>query len=208
VAREELQKVIEGQKVAELNMAEVSLLMKYADRGNKGYIAIDKFIEKLQELATETKGEQILKNFAMNCKRQQVNLRQEMMRFDTTRSGRLDKRTFAKAMNQLPVNLADDAVEHLFQAGETPESLGQLDIKAFIERVVSASKYTPLNTALLGTKVKKDAGSKPGSTPTANSQFESWEIEKKYKTKLQALQQQIEESKKETQAVEKQAKHW
>jgi hypothetical protein len=60
----------------------------------------------------------------------------------------------------------------------------------------------------LGTKSKKDAGSKAGSTPTANSQFESWEIEKKYKTKLQALQQQIEESKKETQAVEKQTKHW
>ena len=35
--------------------------------------------------------------------------------------------------------------------------------------------------------------------------FESWEIEKKYKTKLVALQQQIEESKKETQAAEKQA---
>lgn len=33
-------------------------------------------------------------------------------------------------------------------------------------------------------------------------------MEKKYKTKLQALQQQIEESKRETQAVEKQAKHW
>ncbi len=33
-------------------------------------------------------------------------------------------------------------------------------------------------------------------------------MEKKYKTKLAALQQQIEESKKETQGVEKQAKHW
>jgi len=33
-------------------------------------------------------------------------------------------------------------------------------------------------------------------------------VEKKYKTKLQALQQQIEEGKRETQAVEKQAKHW
>jgi Ca2+-binding EF-hand superfamily protein len=50
-------------------MAELSLLMKFADRGNKGYITIDKFIEKLQELSTETKGETVLKNFAMNCKR-------------------------------------------------------------------------------------------------------------------------------------------
>jgi|LauGreDrversion4_2_1035121.scaffolds.fasta_scaffold517658_2 Ca2+-binding EF-hand superfamily protein len=63
-------------------MAELSLLMKYSDRGNKGYIAIDKFIEKLQELSTETKAETVVKNFAMNCKRQHVNLRQELMRFD------------------------------------------------------------------------------------------------------------------------------
>lgn len=50
-------------------MAELSLLMKYADRGSKGYVAIDKFIEKIQELSTETKVETVLKNFAMNCKR-------------------------------------------------------------------------------------------------------------------------------------------
>ena len=61
----------------------------------------------------------MLKNFAMNCKRQNVNLRSELMRFDSTRSGRLDKKTFSKAMNQLPVNLADDAKDHLFQAGDS-----------------------------------------------------------------------------------------
>lgn len=42
----------------------------------------------------------------------------------------------------------------------------------------------------------------------AGGAFENWEIEKKYQTKLKALQQQIEESKKETQDVEKQVKHW
>ena len=55
MSRQDLQKVIEAQKVHDLTMAELSLLMKHADRGNKGYVAIDKFIEKLQELATETK---------------------------------------------------------------------------------------------------------------------------------------------------------
>jgi len=70
ISREELQKLIEAQKVPEMNMAELSLLMKYADRGSKGYVAIDKFIEKIQELSTETKVEVVLKNFAMNCKRQ------------------------------------------------------------------------------------------------------------------------------------------
>jgi len=87
------------------------------------------------------------------------------MRFDQTRSGRLDKRTFTKAMNQLPVNLADDAIEHLFQAGESTEVQGQLDIKTFIEKVVAASKYTPLSTALLAPKAKKD---KPTSAAASN----------------------------------------
>ena len=187
-------------------MAELSLLMKFSDRGNKGYIAIDKFIERLQELSTETNGEIVVKNFAMNCKRQKINLRQELMRFDQTRSGRLDKRTFTKAMNQLSVNLADDAIEHLFQAGESSEFPGYSDIKTFIDKVVAASKYTPLSSALLAQKTTSKQ--KPSPSAGASAQFESWEIEKKYKTKLQALQQQIEESKKETQAVEKQAKHW
>lgn len=67
------------------------------------------------------------------------------MRFDSNRSGRLDKRTFTKAINQTPVNVADDAIEHLFQAGEILEAPGNLDIKLFIEKIVAASKYTPLS---------------------------------------------------------------
>lgn len=52
ISREKLEKAIENQKVADLNPAELNLLMKYSDRGSKGYIAIDRFIERLQELAT------------------------------------------------------------------------------------------------------------------------------------------------------------
>ena len=81
-----------------MTMAELSLLMKFSDRGSKGYIAIDKFIERLQELASETKSETLLKNFAMSCKRQSVNLRETLGRLDTTRTGLLDKRVFSKAM--------------------------------------------------------------------------------------------------------------
>jgi len=38
--------------------------------------------------------------------------------------------------------------------------------------------------------------------------FENWEVEKKYKVKLEALKQQIEEGKSEVRAAEKQTKHW
>jgi hypothetical protein len=111
VSREDVQKIIEEQKVPELQMVELSLLMKSADRGNKGYIVIDKFIEKLQELATETKQETVLKNFALACKRQALTLKKELMQYDTKRENRLDKRTFLKALSQLSITLNDEQVE-------------------------------------------------------------------------------------------------
>jgi len=40
-----------------------------------------------------------LRTFAMNVKRQGINLKQELFKYDTTRTGRLDKKTFAKAIN-------------------------------------------------------------------------------------------------------------
>ena len=83
----------------ELTPAELILLLKLADKGNKGYIATGNFIEKLQELVTETKSDVNLRTFAMNCKRQAVNLKLELFKYDTSRAGRLDKRTFAKAVS-------------------------------------------------------------------------------------------------------------
>ena len=86
-----------------------------------------------------------------------------MMRFDSNRSGRLDKRTFAKALNQMPVNVADDAIEHLFQAGESLEAPGSLDIKLFIEKIVAASKYSPLNIPQSTKSGKKDGKPSAGA---------------------------------------------
>lgn len=82
-----------------------------------------------------------------------------------------------------------------------------VDIQLFIDRVSQASKYSPLASVVQQQKQIKKGGNGGGSQQQQPG-FESWEIEKKYKTKLVALQQQIEESKKETQAAEKQAHHW
>lgn len=195
--------MIEEQKVPDLSGAELALLLKHADRGHKGWVAIDVFIQKLQGLLTESKSEITIRTFAANCKRQQVNLKQELFKYDTSRTGRIDKKTFSKAMNQLPVSMQDDTLDLLFQAGEAGPGL--LDIQSFINKVIASLKYTPPPN--IDSVLPKKQGSKQSGAATPNN-FESWEIEKKYKTKLQALQQQIEESKKETQAVEKQARHW
>ena len=63
---------------------------------------------------------------------------------------------FTKAMNNFPFSVADDAIEHLFQAGESPELPGHVDIKLIDGKVAAASKYTPMNSALLAKPGKKD----------------------------------------------------
>jgi Ca2+-binding EF-hand superfamily protein len=198
ISREDLSQVIQGQKIHDLELIELSLLLKRADRGNKGYIAVDRFIEMLQELVSETKGDVYLRQFAQNCKRQQISLKTELHRYDTGRTGRLDKKTFTKAMNQLPVNVPEDAVDQLLQAGESPDFRGQLDIKLFLDKVNSAARYNPAApqlSTLLDTKkgnAKSGTAAKQGAAASAltsaGGQFETWEIEKKYKTKLSALQ--------------------
>ena len=55
-----------------------------------------------------------MRTFAMNAKRQGISLKQELFKYDTARNGRLDKKTFMKAMNQLPVSLTDEGIDLLF----------------------------------------------------------------------------------------------
>ena len=146
ISRDDVQRIIEEQKISDLQPVEVNLLMKLADRGSKGYIVVDRFIERLQELSTETKSETVLKTFALACKRSVINLKKELMKFDTKRENRLDKRTFLKALHQLGIQITDD--ELLFQAGESVEFSGTVDITQFIDRVHQASKYSPLATSV------------------------------------------------------------
>ncbi len=57
-----------------------------------------------------------------------------------------------------------------------------MDIKTLHEKVVSAGKYTPLSQPAIQTKSKPSAAKDLQSKTQPG--FESWEVEKKYKTKL------------------------
>jgi chromosome segregation ATPase len=82
------------------------------------------------------------------------------MKFDTKRDGRLDKRTFLNALNQLPMQVSD--ADLLFQAGESLEYRGMVDIQLFIDRVLQASKYSPLASAVQQQKQTKKGGGNGG----------------------------------------------
>lgn len=208
ITREEVEEIIKEARVADLSMGELKTLMINMDRNNRGYVNTQTFLDRLIEYTQETKQEQCLRQFALNCKRQGINLKQELLKYDTTRSGRLDKKTFAKALNQMPIAVNEDMVDMLFQAGESETFIGTLDVKTFTEKVLKALNIKPVaNFSALSSKgtTKKGEAAKGGAQSDA---FQNWETEKKFKTKLAALQQQIEESKKELQAAEKQSKHW
>lgn len=55
-------------KITELSAAELNLLLRYADKTSKGFVAIGNFIDKLQELAVETKIDTMLRRFANTLK--------------------------------------------------------------------------------------------------------------------------------------------
>lgn len=55
IPKEAIEKMIVDERVNDLHADELHSLMKYLDPGFKGYIVTEKFVEKLQDLQTETK---------------------------------------------------------------------------------------------------------------------------------------------------------
>ena len=135
ISREDVLSVFTGLAIKDLSKAEVKMLMNFLDKGSRGYVSINNVCDKLQELSTETKEDVMLRRFGATIKHQGINLLAELQRFDTSRNGTMDKKTFYRAMKQLALALTDDEIDYLFAAGELPEAQHYLDIKHFITRV-------------------------------------------------------------------------
>jgi len=118
-------------------------------------------------------------------------------------------------MKQLAVPLTDPEIKELFEIGVglCPNvASGQLVINSFVAKVNEVQRNKPMPAymsaaAKPGVKVGSRVGA-GGEGGEVSSQFENWEIEKKYKRILDALKHEIEErnneillAKKETQNV-------
>jgi Ca2+-binding EF-hand superfamily protein len=111
--REELKRVLEGLKINDLDRDELTALLKGCDRGQKGYIASAKFLEKLYSLAAETETETILRRLAKALQHSSTNLKQELERADTSGKGKLDQLTFKRTMKSLSIALSDQEIQKL-----------------------------------------------------------------------------------------------
>ena len=107
-------------------------------------------------------------------------------------------------MKQLAIPLTDPEIKELFDIGvelsSTPAS-GQLEIASFCAKVTEQQKSKPLPAYIsTAAKATNKVGSRIGAGVRSameggdvGSQFENWEIEKKYKRNLEALKHEIEE---------------
>ena len=109
-------------------------------------------------------------------------------------------------MKQLAVALTDAEIKEIFDMVPKSEAAGadgQVEIATFVKHVTEAQKAKPL-PAYMNSSVKpgRKVGSRigmgsahadGGAAAQTGSQFENWEIEKKYKRNLEALKHEIEE---------------
>ncbi len=59
-----------------------------------------------------------MRKFAASVGRQGVNLRSELVSFETQHSGRLDRLAFKKALKQMALALTDAEIDILFASAE------------------------------------------------------------------------------------------
>lgn len=125
----------------DLQPSELNLLVTYCDRSQRGFLVINAFASKVQELAQETPLEAQLRKFANSVTRQAINLRSDLVSFETQHSGRLDRNSFRKALKQMALALTDAEIDLLFSSAEIGQEL--MDIKVFVNKVAIASKQKP-----------------------------------------------------------------
>jgi Ca2+-binding EF-hand superfamily protein len=199
VNREELRKSLEGQKVGDLDREELAALLKGCDRGQKGYLASSKFLERLYSFAAESESETVLRRLAKTLSHSDTNLQQELQRYDSNGSGKLDKNNFKKALKNLSIALSESEIAKLMPAA------GNADIKKFCQQVTEAGRAKPLPSYVLqGAKGGSSAGGRQGSG--IGGGMSAYEAEKKYKKNLEALKSEIEEKNREAQGLRKEVK--
>ena len=194
----DLKHALEGQKINDVGADELDALLKGCDRGQKGYISTNKFIDTLYSMGAETESEVILRRLSKTLSHSGADLQQAMRRYDTQGTGRIDKTAFKKCLKALSVAMTDPEIQKLTQdpgqAGgarepgrkgvqeEEKQQYGApstlptyVDIEKFARQVNEAGRIKPLpNYVLQGPKGSRSAGAtRPGggggnSAPTAN----------------------------------------
>jgi len=199
VNREDLKKAIETQKVADLDRDELNSLMKGCDKGQIGYVASSKFIENLYNFAAESESEALMRRLGKTLSHSDTNLQQEMSRFATSGTGKIDKNTFKKCFKQLSIALSDSEIAKLLAAATEISGSEDIDIKKFCNNVNEVAKAKPLPSFIT-------SGAKGSSAGKAGGAMGAFEAEKKYKKNLEALKSEIEEKNREMIGLRKEVK--
>ena len=133
VVRDEVRKALEAHKIPQLEPEELQLFFKCCDRGNKGYLSTNKFIDKLHSLAAESEVEVIIRRMARTIVHTDINLKSEMLRYDLQNEGCLSKMNFKKCMKQQSISVTDQELAKIIKEMGNPDE--SIDIKKFCAEI-------------------------------------------------------------------------
>lgn len=113
VNKQELRDMLNTANVPELEVSELLNLLKLIDRGQKGYVATAKFIDKLYELSHETEADAILRRIYTTSQHANLNLREELAAFDADEDGALEKPELKRGLKAMRINVSEADVNVL-----------------------------------------------------------------------------------------------
>mmetsp|Transcript_24353 Transcript_24353/g.37701 ORF Transcript_24353/g.37701 Transcript_24353/m.37701 type:complete len:244 (+) Transcript_24353:6236-6967(+) len=85
VVRDEIKQAIEQHKIAGLERDELALFFKFCDKGYKGFLSSNKFVDKIHSMSAESEAEVLMRRLARNVSHAQISLKKEMQNHDTSR---------------------------------------------------------------------------------------------------------------------------
>ncbi|MFO0118396.1 MAG: hypothetical protein ACK521_12565 [bacterium] len=81
---------LEKKNIVDMQPSELAVLVNLCDKGNHGFIVMERFEQKLHDFATETDKEKLIKRFSRDVSSLPSSLANVLATKDANRTGNLD----------------------------------------------------------------------------------------------------------------------
>ena len=165
LSRDELSQVLNSQSFGGTTSEDVQRVVTWADAPNRGWIAIDRFCARLQELSSVSKMDAVLRGFADQLNRHRIDLGELLSRGDTKKTGKLSAQQFKRALQSVK-GVSEEDLKTLSEAAQAAGEPNVADIKLFMSRVAQSrqQKIVPFSGGKDMSKTDTSQKSKPSAS--------------------------------------------